>query len=118
MKILALLATETTEEFVQGWPIGSRLVDDATPCPPTWIECSSAELEARCAQLSAAQALLTEWATLRAERNRRLSECDWRVLPDAPGGQRDAWVTYRAALRDLPQGYQTPADVVWPTPPE
>lgn len=32
-------------------------------------------------------------------RQRALSSCDWRMLPDAPGDQA-AWETYRAELRD------------------
>jgi len=37
---------------------------------------------------------------LRAERNKRLSACDWRASSDLT--LSDSWKTYRQALRDLP----------------
>ena len=37
---------------------------------------------------------------MRQERNRLLRECDFCALPDFP--QRDKWLAYRQALRDLP----------------
>lgn len=58
------------------------------------------------------------WAAMRIERDRRLSACDWAVLPDVnPPGGREAWVNYRAALRDLPKTTRDPNSPVWPTPP-
>lgn len=56
------------------------------------------------------------WNTLRAERNRRLAECDWTVATDSPVDVT-AWSTYRQALRDLPANTTDPFEVVWPTPP-
>lgn len=55
---------------------------------------------------------------LRAERNRRLAETDWAVLPDVV--QRTGeFVMYRQALRDLPAQEDLDLDnVVWPTKPE
>lgn len=45
------------------------------------------------------------WAKLRNERNRRVANCDWTVLADAPldSSQKAAWKQYRDALRDLPE---------------
>jgi len=58
------------------------------------------------------------WAALRGERDRRLSACDWAVLPDVnPPGGREAWIEYRAALRDLPKKTEDPNAPNWPTPP-
>ena len=60
------------------------------------------------------------WASLRAERNRRLAETDWIMLPDAPvppGTTREQWAAYRRALRDVPQQPGAPWDVTWPEPP-
>jgi len=63
------------------------------------------------------------WEALRAERNRRLAECDWTALPDAPlsKAQREAWRAYRQALRDLPASLTDEqvlaGDIPWPTPP-
>ena len=55
---------------------------------------------------------------IRDERNDRLSETDWMVLPDSPH-QRNMedrahlWL-YRKALRDITQTFASPEDVVWP----
>ena len=62
---------------------------------------------------------------LREERNRRLTETDWRDLPSYPGTDQDDWRTYRQALRDLPSNSEPQLDeqgnltnVTWPTKPE
>ena len=31
-----------------------------------------------------------------------------------PKPSKEAWLTYRQALRDLPQNFETPEEVVWP----
>jgi hypothetical protein len=38
---------------------------------------------------------------LRMERNKRLSECDWRMGSDYPNDDQDEWAQYRTELRDL-----------------
>ena len=62
---------------------------------------------------------------LRIERNKKIAETDWRVLPDQPSS--DDWVNYRQALRDLPasaspklnSNYELDlTSVTWPTEPE
>ena len=62
---------------------------------------------------------------LRRERNILLKQCDVYGLADYPEGEtKEAWKTYRQALRDLPQN-QTPAlddknellNVEFPIPP-
>lgn len=58
--------------------------------------------------------------TIRAERNRRLFECDWTQLADSPlsPGDRDTWKQYRQQLRDLPEQFVShPGAVTWPDPP-
>ena len=57
------------------------------------------------------------WDRLRSERNKRLSDCDWTQVVDAPVDQA-AWSTYRQELRDLPANTTDPYDPVWPTKPE
>lgn len=49
---------------------------------------------------------------LRAERTRRLSGSDWTQLRDS--SSPDGWVSYRQALRDMPQTTVDPAHPVWP----
>ena len=53
---------------------------------------------------------------VRADRDARLSACDWRVLPDSPTTEdaRTLWLAYRQALRDVTL---QPLPVVWPVPP-
>lgn len=62
-------------------------------------------------------ALVTEkpLAELRAERDRRIAETDWWVLPDRTATQ--AQLDYRQALRDITNTYQSLDDVVWPEKP-
>lgn len=53
---------------------------------------------------------------LRDERNRRIAETDWWVLPDRTPTQ--AQLAYRQALRDITNTYTSLDDVVWPEKPE
>jgi hypothetical protein len=64
--------------------------------------------------------LAEKWAAIRTERNRRLTECDWTQLADSPLDveAKAAWAAFRHALRDVPQTYADPDQVVWPEPPE
>lgn len=39
-------------------------------------------------------------------------------LPNSPVKNKEAWLTYRQALRDLPQNFSAPEEVVWPEPPD
>ena len=56
------------------------------------------------------------WQHIRNERDVLLSETDTAAaLPDHP--KRDAILVYRQALRDLPQNFSTPDEVVWPDNP-
>ena len=55
-------------------------------------------------------------AKVRADRNQRLSDCDWTQLADAPV-DRAAWATYRQALRDISKQAGFPWQVVWPEKP-
>jgi hypothetical protein len=56
---------------------------------------------------------------IRAERNHLLALCDWTQNADSPldSDRKSAWVTYRQALRDVPEQQGFPYDVVWPTQP-
>lgn len=57
------------------------------------------------------------WERLRNRRNSLLTACDFRMVPDAPW-DREAWESYRQALRDLPDQTTDPREAAWPTPPE
>jgi hypothetical protein len=58
-------------------------------------------------------------SAIRAERNIKLSECDWTQLNDTPldNTAKVAWTTYRQALRDIPSQSGFPHNVVWPVKP-
>jgi len=55
----------------------------------------------------------------RQERNRRLAEVDWVFSTDyhISSEERDVWVAYRQALRDLPLVTKDPTNPMWPTKP-
>jgi len=54
--------------------------------------------------------------SVRIQRNRRLADCDWTQLPDAPV-DRATWATYRQALRDVTAQPGFPWSVTWPVEP-
>lgn len=56
-----------------------------------------------------------QWAFVRADRNRRLTDCDWTQLPDAPVDAA-VWAEYRQALRDITQ-QADPFNITWPVAP-
>ena len=66
--------------------------------------------------------LNVEWTKVRERRDNLLIESDTYVLPDRwmamTVEQQQAWATYRQALRDIPQEFTDPAQVVWPEKPE
>lgn len=61
-----------------------------------------------------------KWNAARTVRNWLLSLCDWTQLSDAPLSeeQNTAWQTYRQALRDLPETFETVESIEWPIIPE
>lgn len=58
----------------------------------------------------------TKATSVRADRNSRLTACDWTQLPDAPT-DKAAWATYRQALRDISLQVGFPWNVSWPAQP-
>lgn len=53
---------------------------------------------------------------IRTDRNKRLADCDWTQLPDAPVDAA-AWATYRQALRDVSNQPGFPWNITWPKAP-
>lgn len=53
---------------------------------------------------------------IRADRNAKLSACDWTQLADAPVDS-SAWASYRQELRDVPSQSGFPFNIDWPQPP-
>ncbi|WP_312531289.1 tail fiber assembly protein [Comamonas sp.] len=62
--------------------------------------------------------IASEWEKVRYQRDKLLAACDWRILPDAPTSQeeRQAWLEYRAALRDITEQPNVTA-ICWPMQP-
>jgi hypothetical protein len=62
-----------------------------------------------------------EWDVVREKRNQLLTESDVMVMPDRwnamTSEEQTAWAVYRQELRDIPQTYDDPADVVFPDKP-
>ncbi len=72
---------------------------------------TEAEITAKIAELEAAEPM----RLLRAERNQRLANTDWWVMPDRTATQ--AQLDYRQALRDITDTYSSLDTVVWPQEP-
>ena len=79
------------------------------------------EVKAKIIELDAAEPM----RLLRIERDKKIAETDWRVLPDQTPS--DDWINYRQALRDLPASASPKLDsnyeldfssFTWPTEPE
>ena len=79
------------------------------------------EIKAKIVELDSAEPM----RLLRIERNKKIAETDWRMLPDQTPS--DDWINYRQALRDLPASASPKLDsnyeldfssFTWPTEPE
>ncbi|MCD9516991.1 tail fiber assembly protein [Photobacterium carnosum] len=59
------------------------------------------------------------WEPIRLKRDRLIRDTDWTQMPDAPltSEKKAEFTAYRQALRDIPQTYDNPDDIVWPTKP-
>ena len=55
-------------------------------------------------------------SSVRADRNRRLADCDWTQLPDAPV-DHTIWAAYRQDLRDVTSQPGFPWEIIWPVAP-
>lgn len=59
------------------------------------------------------------WNYIRKQRDFLLKQSDWSAFPDAnPKPSKEAWLNYRQALRDVPQNFSNPEEVIWPLPPQ
>ena len=63
--------------------------------------------------------ILYGWEAVKVQRNSLLSQTDWTQLSDAVLSieEKAAWQEYRQALRDIPQDFANPEDVIWPVKP-
>ena len=58
-------------------------------------------------------------ASVRAERDRKLTASDWTQMPDSAltSDKKTEWAAYRTSLRDLPSASGFPHTIAWPTEP-
>ena len=62
----------------------------------------------------------TQIVEMRRMRDDMLKQSDWTQMPDSPlsDSDREAWATYRQALRDFPDTWSPAPTVDFPDPPE
>lgn len=62
---------------------------------------------------------LKKWLIIRKQRDKLLSSCDWTQVSDSPltEEKKQKWNAYRQILRDLPEKYDTPENIIWPVTP-
>ena len=83
----------------------------------TWLDSGDAPTRDECdAAWSAVVRDAQAWDAVRGERDRLLAASDWTQVADAPVDAA-AWAAYRQTLRDVPQDFASPDEVVWPTAP-
>jgi len=62
-----------------------------------------------------------DWIPFREQRDQLLRDSDWTQIGDyslVSEEEKVLWAAYREELRDLPESYPDPADIVWPSKPE
>jgi len=92
---------------------------DNDPATLAWFSDGDAPTQA---ELDAAWPAVRDaraWAQVRLERDRLLTASDWTQMPDTPltASVKQAWADYRQALRDIPQDFDNPDEIVWPGTP-
>ena len=61
--------------------------------------------------------IVATWEDVRRKRNSLLSKSDFTQLLDYPGN-KEAWAEYRQQLRDIPEKFSDPNEVIWPPQPK
>jgi hypothetical protein len=112
---LTKLAYQVLEELVENFPPPRMSYGpdyDLIELPEGYTKPPKEAFEAKLQELIDAQPLVE----LRAERTKRLTECDYLAMSDYPHADYEMkikWLQYRQALRDLPSS----ADPQWPVAP-
>lgn len=58
------------------------------------------------------------WNEIKKERNSLLLKSDWTQLPDVNLPNNEEWKTYRQQLRDIPNNFVDPGQVIFPQKPQ
>lgn len=59
---------------------------------------------------------LSTWEGIKTYRDKLLNDSDWTQLPDATANKEE-WAEYRQKLRDIPQQFEEPTSVIFPSKP-
>ena len=117
--------TDAIHELKPGavWTLSGGNYSGLTWLDPKQNKPTKEEIDNKISELHDSEAM----RLLRIERNKKLSECDWRVLADVLQSSKfKEWINYRQALRDLPSSATPKLDssydldltsVTWPTEP-
>lgn len=102
----------SADVFLRQWRLSDGTFIDAGE-PPTsyhrWNIAAKAWVDSRTPE--------TQWELVKIERLRKLQASDWTQLPDVPLAIKEAWATYRQALRDI-TNQPDPFNIIWPEPPQ
>jgi hypothetical protein len=115
---VTLYANETPVEREDGTHFIYDKYSADTTDRPALGQYISGNLDAWIAAYSEAEVELVASAARRA-RDALLAETDWTQVSDVPSteAERQAWLLYRQALRDVPQQEGFPYTVMWPDKP-
>jgi hypothetical protein len=61
--------------------------------------------------------LAAKWIQVKEIRDKLLVESDWTQGADVPNAIKSPWSEYRTVLRNIPQNFSNPDDVVFPDKP-
>ena len=97
-------------------PIASKIIYDSE----STVKITQEELDNKIQEIKDRQPL----RQLRIQRNQLLALTDWRMTEDYPFNDKEAWKTYRQALRDLPANsfpeldeFGNLTNITWPEEP-
>ena len=112
----SFLTTNNVVEVIEyiNHTIPSQKLTKVSPYIAEDGKCYSVKIEASTEEEKNAS-ISQQWENIRYARNELLKETDWRASSDLT--LSDAWRTYRAELRSIPQSQADPFNITWPTPP-
>jgi hypothetical protein len=91
-----------------------------------WVECPEGvgigwTFDGTGSPLPPARDIEGEWGVVREKRNELLTASDVMIMTDRwnamTAGEQTGWSEYRQTLRDIPQNFDDPTDVVFPETP-
>jgi hypothetical protein len=107
-----------TEDYIEGIHLGNKYyIENKTPVliPDAPNDYSKFDFDAK--QWVKKYTDEQRWDMVRLVRYKKLESSDWTQLPDVPISTKEAWATYRQALRDI-TNQADPFNITWPTPPQ